>query len=139
MSNNGSNGKIGTGRKSDGTFNYGNTFKVSLPYEIKLIRDSVKSAIYSAVAGLAMTKEKAEEYYSRPGATLLENIFAESLATKKYDILEKFFDRIIGKPAMQVLLTGEEGQRTMIDELTDEQKRNAIESAYKTLESTEEK
>ena len=40
---------------------------------------------------------------------------------------------------MQVLLTGEEGQRTMIDELTDEQKRNAIESAYKTLESTEEK
>jgi len=27
----------------------------------------------------------------------------------------------------------------MIDELTDEQKRNAIESAYKTLESTEEK
>lgn len=126
------------GRNKNGQFSLGHSFNIKLPYEIRLIRDSLKSAIYSAVAGLAMTKEKAQEYYSRPDATLLENIFAESLATKKYDILEKFFDRIIGKPAMQVAISGEESQRTMIDELTDEQKKNAIESAIKTLESNHE-
>lgn len=120
------------GRDTKGRFDYGNTFTVKLPYEYKLIRDAVKSAIYSTAAGLAMTKEKAYEYYTRPEATLLDSIFADAIAKKQYDIIEKFFDRIMGKPSIQLNVS--EKNDSMIDELTDKQKRAAIEAASRTLE-----
>lgn len=126
-------GNIGSGRRSNGKFDYGHSFTIRLPYEYKVIRDAVKSAIYQAAAGLAMTKEKAAEYYSREDATLLENIFAKCIHDGKYDVLERFFDRIMGKAPIQMLVAEVDG-KTMIDELSDEQKRNAIEAASKTLE-----
>jgi hypothetical protein len=126
--------KVGNiGRASNGKFDYGNTFTIKLPYEYKLIRDAVKSAIYQAAAGLAMTKEQAAEYYSREDATLLENIFAKCIHEGKYDVLERFFDRIMGKAPIQMVIA-ETDTKTMMDELNDEQKRNAIEAASKTLE-----
>lgn len=120
------------GRDAKGRFDYGHKFTIKLPYEYKLIRDAVKSAIYSAAAGLAMTPQEATEYYSRPNATLLDTIFADAIAKKQYDIIEKFFDRIMGKPSIQLNIS--EKNDSMIDELTDRQKRNAIKAATKTLE-----
>lgn len=124
-------GQVGRGER--GRFDYGHHFSIKLPYEYKLIRDAVKSAIYQAAAGLAMTKEQAAEYYSREDATLLENIFAKCIHEGKYDVLERFFDRIMGKAPMQ-LVVAETDHKTMMDELNEEQKRNAIEAASKTLE-----
>lgn len=119
------------GRDAKGRFDYGNAFTIKLPYEYKLIRDAVKSAIYSTAAGLAMTKEEAYAYYTRDGATLLDSIFADAIAKKQYDIIEKFFDRIMGKPSIQLNVS--EKNDSMIDELTDKQKRNAIEAATRSL------
>lgn len=121
------------GRKSNGKFDYGNTFTIKLPYEYKIIRDAVKSAIYSTAAGLAMSKEKAYEYYTREDATLLDSIFADAIHKKQYDIIEKFLDRIIGKPSMQLQLA--DVTKTMLDEISEDQKRNAIEAASRTIES----
>ncbi len=120
------------GRDSKGRFDYGHAFTLKLPYEYKLIRDAVKSAIYSTAAGLAMTKEEAYAYYTREGATLLDSIFADAISKKQYDIIEKFFDRIMGKPSIQLNVS--EKNDSMIDELTDKQKRAALEAASKTIE-----
>ena len=121
-----------SGRNEKGQFSLGHYFNIKLPYEIRLIRDSVKSAIYSAAAGLAMPIEKAKQYYERPDATLLENIFAKAIASENYEVLERFLDRLMGKaPSPMIAVDAQEG--SFISELTKEQKRMAIEAAAKTI------
>lgn len=70
----------------------------AMPYDEKLIRDELKTNVYRAVRGLNMTTEQADEYYTRPGVTVLERLFYDAAKAKQWSVLERFFDRTIGPP-----------------------------------------
>lgn len=75
----------------------------ALPYNEKLIRDSLKTSLYRAVKGLGMTPEDAKVYYSRPDVTVLETMFWEALAKRNWSVLERFLDRTIGPPIQKYI------------------------------------
>lgn len=139
MSTNGQNGF--TGKDEKGRFLPGHKFKAEVPYDQKLIRDSLKTNLYRAVNFLNFTHVQAKQFLERiqeeidnntpTEITMLEAIVAEAVVKRKWDVIDKLFDRIIPKPPVQVV-SGD--SMTLMDELTDKQKRLAIEAATKTLE-----
>lgn len=142
MSNNGDNGN---GRGSDGRFLPGNKFKAEIPYDHKLIRDSLKTNLYRAANFLNFTHTQANEFMERLAAevergipsdiTQLEVIIAEAVQKRNWPIIQSVIHQLFGKPAMTMNLDFGERERTMVDELTREQKMNAITAASKTMES----
>ncbi len=113
----------------------------ALPYEYKLIRDNLKTNLHKAVNFLNFTHVEAKKFLEQiqreidnnepTQITMLEAIVAEAVVKRKWDVIEKIFDRIIPKPPAQVIVGD---AKTMIDEISEDQKRNAIEAASRTIE-----
>lgn len=89
-------------RQKRNEHNAGNQY-AKLPYDAKLIRDSLKENIYRAVAGLNMTSDEAHEYYNRPGVTVLEQMFYKAMIKDNWQVFEAFMGRTIG-PQIQKYL-----------------------------------
>lgn len=81
-------------------FNKGNKH-AALSYDEKIIRDELKGNIYRAVRGLNMTTEEADKYYQREDATVIEKLFYDAAKAKQWSVIERFFDRVIGVPAIK--------------------------------------
>jgi len=112
----------------------------ALPYDYKLIRDNLKTNLFRAANFLNFTHVQAKQFLERiqkeidsnspTDITMLEAIVAEAVVKRKWDVIEKIFDRIIPKPPAQFIVGD---AKTMIDEISEDQKRNAIEAASRTL------
>lgn len=81
-------------------FNKGNKH-AAITYDEKLIRDELKSNIYRAVRGLNMTPADADKYYQRADVTVIEKLFYDAAKAKHWSVIERFFDRVIGVPAIK--------------------------------------
>lgn len=112
-----------------------------VPYEYKLIRDNLKTNLHKAANFLNFTHVQAKQFLEKiqneiennspTEITMLEAVVAEAVVKRRWDVIDKIFDRIIPKPPVQIV-AGD--SMTLMDELTDKQKRYAIEAAQKTLE-----
>ena len=56
---------------------------------------------------------------------------ADAIVARKWDLIDRILDRMNIKSSSQL---PEDESKTILDELSEEQKRNAIEAASKTLE-----
>lgn len=109
---------IVSNHKPNGKFAPGNNAN-ALPYDERLIRDSLKGCIYKAVAGLTMTMEDAEKYYTRPGVSVLEQMFFEAMTRKNWGVFDAFLDRTVGPVIkMQLLNVVHETKRPDLSKLT---------------------
>ena len=114
----------------------------ALPYEYKLIRDNLKTNLFKAVNFLNFTHVEAEKFLEQiqreidnnepTEITMLEAIVAEAVVKRKWDVIDFLFEKIFPKSAINIQIG--EG-KTMLDEISEDQKRNAIEAASRTIES----
>lgn len=137
------------GKRQSNTYLIANKFS-SVPYDIKIIRDSLKTNLYRAANFLNMTHTQAKAFLERierelelekqgvetnSEITVFQSMIASAVIEKKWNIIEMLLDRIMGKPAMQIHQVTE--HRTMLDDLTLEQKKNIAESVNIAIQQIE--
>lgn len=120
-------------------FQAGNQY-AALPYDIKQIRDSLRTNLHKAANFLNLTKSQADafiaqlnpkdERYDPTEVTVLEAIIVDAVTSRKWEVIERLLERILPKT---IVTFDSQGEKTMLDELSEEQKRNAIEAAQKCL------
>lgn len=113
----------------------------SLSYGEKRIRDELKTNFYKAANFLNLTQDQAKEFIleieaAKTGTissniTVFEALVADAIVARKWDLIDRILDRMNIKSSSQ---SPEYESKTILDELSEEQKRNAIEAASKTLE-----
>ena len=114
----------------------------ALHYEYKLIRDNLKTNLFKAVNFLNFTHVEAKKFLEQiqreiennepTQITMLEAIVSEAVVKRKWDVIYFLFEKIFPKSAINIQIG--EG-KTMLDEISEDQKRNAIEAASRTIES----
>lgn len=120
----------------------GNTHP-SLNYDIKLIRDSLKTNLYRGCNFLNLTHTQAGKYLERikdeielekqgidvnSTVTVFEVMIAEAVMQRRWPVIESLLERIMPRSIMPL-----ESANTVLEELTVEQKQNAIAAAEKSL------
>lgn len=113
----------------------------SLSYSEKRIRDELKTNFYKAANFLNFTQEQAKEFLKEIEAvktsnissniTVFEALVADAIVSRKWDLIDRILDRMNIKSNTN---DDDGDSKTILDELSEEQKRNAIEAASKTLE-----
>lgn len=108
----------------------------AIPYDEKLIRDELKANIYKAVRILNMNKEEVEEYLERKDSTVLEMLFVDAMKAKQWSVIERFFDRVIGTPAIkQVNNDIEQPQQLNLRNLSEDELRT-LRELHRKVSST---
>lgn len=112
-----------------------------IPYDQRMIRDELKTNFYKAANFLNMTETEAQNFVAEIKAaqesgivtkiTVFEALIVDGIMQRRWDLIDRILDRIFGK--YEPMLPNDGKGSTMMDEITEEQKKRAIEVASKVM------
>lgn len=95
-----------------------------IPYDEKLIRDELKQNIYKSIRILNMKPDEWKAYLKTNDYTYLEFLFLKAIESMQWSVIERFFDRVIGTPAIkQVNTDNEQPQQLNLRNLSEDELR----------------